>query len=80
MEYPLFSIGSLIAPFINDTSPQERETLMKILPKSQRRIIATKWGEEVEEKFKGMGYFAYFQKGGLSLENLKEKIEEALSY
>ena len=33
--------------------------------------------EEVEEKFKGLGYYAFFRKGDLSLEELKEKVEEA---
>ena len=37
-------------------------------------------GEEVEEKFKGLGYFAYLEKGGLSLEALKHQVEEALNY
>ena len=37
-------------------------------------------GEEVEEKFKGLGYYAYFEKGNLSLETLKMKVEEALNY
>ena len=35
--------------------------------------------EEVEHKFKGMGYFAFFEKGNLSLEKMKQKVEEALS-
>ena len=36
--------------------------------------------EEVEEKFKGMGYFAFFRKGDLSLEKVKQKVAEALGY
>ena len=36
--------------------------------------------EEVEEKFRGLGYFAFFEKGKLSLEILKEKVDEALNY
>ncbi len=36
--------------------------------------------EEVEEKFKGLGYFAFFKKGDLSLEVVKAKVEEALEY
>ena len=35
--------------------------------------------EEVEAKFKGLGYYAFFEKGALSLERLKLKVEEALS-
>jgi len=33
--------------------------------------------EEVEEKFKGLGYFGFFEKGNLSLEKVREKVEEA---
>ena len=36
--------------------------------------------EEVEDKFRGLGYFAFFEKAGLSLAKLKEKIDEALVY
>lgn len=35
---------------------------------------------EVENKFTGLGYFAVVEKAGLSLERLREKIEEALAY
>lgn len=34
--------------------------------------------EEVEEKFKGLGYYGFFEKGDLSLENVRLKVEEAL--
>ncbi|MBI4432595.1 MAG: response regulator [Candidatus Omnitrophica bacterium] len=36
--------------------------------------------ENVEDKFKGLGYFAFFEKGGLALEKLKDKVDEALAY
>ena len=36
--------------------------------------------EEVEEKFRGLGYFAFFEKGSLSLEKLREKVDEAFNY
>ena len=36
--------------------------------------------EEVEEKFRGLGYFHFFEKGTLSLEKLKLKVDEALTY
>lgn len=36
--------------------------------------------EEVEEKFRGLGYFAYFEKGSMSLERVREKVDEAFSY
>ncbi len=35
--------------------------------------------EEVEAKFKGLGYYGFFEKGNLSLEKLKQKVDEALS-
>ena len=34
---------------------------------------------EVERKFKGLDYFAFFEKGNLSLEKLKQKVHEALA-
>lgn len=34
--------------------------------------------EEVRQKFKGLKYFSFFEKGDLSLENIKKKVEEAL--
>ncbi len=59
----------------------------KILPMFQsvnpsvRVIVVTGCiGEEVEERFKGLGYFAYFEKSGLSLERVHEKVEEAYRY
>ena len=35
--------------------------------------------EEVEDKFKGLGYYAFFEKGALSLEELRHKVEEVFS-
>ncbi len=35
--------------------------------------------EEVEENFKGLGYYGFFEKGDLSLEKVRSKVEEALS-
>ena len=35
--------------------------------------------EEVESKFKGLGYFGFFEKGNLSLEKVKKKVDEGLS-
>ncbi len=35
--------------------------------------------EEVEEKFKGLGYYGFFEKGDLSLEKVRLKVEEALN-
>src|SRR3990167_4305295 len=45
-----------------------------------RAIVVTGFlEEEVEEKFKGLGYFAFFKKGDLKLEELKAKVDEALN-
>jgi DNA-binding NtrC family response regulator len=35
--------------------------------------------DEVEQKFKGLGYYGFFEKGDLSLETVRTKVEEALS-
>ncbi len=35
--------------------------------------------EEVEDKFKGLGYYGFFEKGDLSLEKVRLKVEEALN-
>ncbi len=46
-----------------------------------RVIVVTGYiQEEVEEKFKGLGYFGFFEKGGLSLDKLRKKVEEALNH
>ena len=54
--------------------------LQELNPEVRAIVVTGCIGEEVEEKFKGLGYFGYFEKGGLSLEVLKEKVEEALLY
>ena len=47
---------------------------------SVKDIIVTGYVEdEVEKKFKGLGYFAFFEKGNLSLEKVKQKLDEALA-
>ncbi len=54
--------------------------LQEINPDVRAIVVTGCIGEQVEEKFKGLGYFAYFEKGGMSLEGLKQKVEEALNY
>ena len=54
--------------------------LQNVNPEIRAIVITGCIGEEVEEKFKGLGYFAYLEKGGLSLEALKHQVEEALNY
>ena len=52
--------------------------LMKLNPSLRVIVITGCLEEEVEAKFKGLGYFGFFQKGGLSLEKLRQKVDEAL--
>ena len=54
--------------------------LQSINPELRAIVVTGCIEEDVEEKFKGLGYFAFFEKGGLSLESLKEKVEEAMNY
>ena len=53
--------------------------LLQSIDPAVRAIVVTGCiGEEVEERFKGLGYYAFFEKGSLSLESLEEKVQEAL--
>ena len=55
--------------------------LLQSVDPAVRAIVVTGYlEEEVEEKFKGLGYFAFFKKGNLSLEALQAKVDEALKY
>jgi two-component system response regulator (stage 0 sporulation protein F) len=55
--------------------------LLQDLDPSVRVIVVSGYGEEeVEEKFRGLGYFAFFEKGTLSLERVRDKVDEALGY
>ncbi|HXV18614.1 MAG TPA: response regulator [Candidatus Omnitrophota bacterium] len=54
--------------------------LQSIEPTVRVIVVSGFLEEEVEEKFKGLGYFAYFKKGDLSLDEIRSKVEEALSY
>ena len=62
------------------TGEKMMPVLQSIDPAVRVIVVSGYTQEEVEEKFKGLGYFAYFEKAGLSLENLKRKVEEALNY
>lgn len=62
------------------TGDQLLPVLQEVNPQVKAIVITGCTGDEVEERFKGLGYFAYFEKGGLSLESLKEKVEEAMNY
>ena len=53
--------------------------ILKGLDPALKVIIVTgSLEEEVKHKFKGLDYFAFFEKGSLSLEKLKQKVNEAL--
>ena len=52
--------------------------LQSMNPKVHVIVVTGYAQEEVEEKFKGLGYFAFFEKGSLSLEKVRAKVEEAL--
>lgn len=49
---------------------QEIEPLVRVI------VVSGMTGEDVEEKFRGLGYYAFFEKGALSLETLKETVNE----
>ncbi len=53
--------------------------LQSLEPRVRVIVITGFLQEEVEEKFKGLGYFSFFKKGDLSLEDVKDKVEEALN-
>jgi DNA-binding NtrC family response regulator len=54
--------------------------LQAVDPKVRVIVVTGYTPGEVEDKFRGAGYFAFFEKLGLSLDNLKLKVEEALTY
>lgn len=64
-----FATGEKLLPMLQSIDPTVRVI-----------VISGFIEEEVEEKFKGLGYYAFFKKGDLSLEEVKEKVEEALEY
>lgn len=53
--------------------------LQNLNPSVRVIVITGCLEEEVEDKFKGLGYYGFFEKGDLSLENLKKKVDEALN-
>ncbi len=54
--------------------------LQGIDPEIRVIVISGCLEQEVEEKFRGLGYFAFFEKGNLLLEKVKEKVDEAFLY
>ena len=53
--------------------------LQSIDPHVKAIVLTGCLAEEVEDKFKGRGYYAFFEKGALSLQELRHKVKEALS-
>ncbi len=53
--------------------------LQNVDPMVKAIVVTGCISEEVEERFKGLGYYAFFEKGGLSLEKVRQKVEEALA-
>jgi DNA-binding NtrC family response regulator len=54
--------------------------LQSVDPMIRVIVISGCTEEEVEDKFRGLGYFAFFEKGAMSLEAVREKVDEALTY
>ena len=54
--------------------------LQSVMPSVKVIVISGFIEEEVEEKFKGLGYFSFFRKGDLSLEKVRDRVDEALEY
>ena len=62
------------------TGEQLLPILQSINPMIRVIVISGCLQQEVEEKFKGLGYFAFFDKGSLSLDRVRSKVDEAFGY
>lgn len=51
--------------------------LQQINPRARIIIVTGLANEQVEDKFKGLGYFAYFEKGMMQLKALEEAVLRA---
>ena len=54
--------------------------LQNLNPSVRIIVVSGCLEEDVERKFKGLGYYGFFEKGDLSLEKVKQKVDEALSH
>ena len=54
--------------------------LQSIDPAIRVIVISGCIEEEVEDKFRGLGYFAFFEKGAMSLESVRQTVDEAFLY
>lgn len=53
--------------------------LQELEAKVKAIVISGCTEEDVEQRFRGLGYYAFFEKAGLSLEKVKAKVDEALA-
>ena len=53
--------------------------LQHINPTARFIILTGAGSDEVEEKFKGLGYYAFFEKGSLEIPKLRDTVQEAFS-
>ena len=51
--------------------------MQEINPSTRFIILTGMGGEEIEEKFRGLGYFAFFEKGRIDIEKLRSTILNA---
>ena len=54
--------------------------LQNLNPSVRIIVVSGCLEEDVEKKFKGLGYYAFFEKGDLSLEKVRAKVDEALTH
>jgi DNA-binding NtrC family response regulator len=55
-------------------------SLQEIEPDARFIVLTGMGGDEIENKFKGRGYYAFFQKGSLQIEDLHQKVQEAFEH
>lgn len=51
--------------------------MQEINPRTRFIVLTGLGGEEIEEKFKGRGYFAFFEKGAIDIQKLRDTIVSA---
>ncbi len=51
--------------------------LQEVNPRTRFIVLTGMGGDEIEEKFKGRGYFAFFEKGSIDIQKLRDTILSA---
>jgi DNA-binding NtrC family response regulator len=51
--------------------------LQEINPRTRFIVLTGMGGEEIEDKFKGRGYFGFFEKGHIDIQKLRDTILDA---